>query len=139
MTAKEFLSQAYRLDERINCKIQEVESLNSLAHKCTSTLSGMPKSPSGSTSRMEDVIVKIIDLQTEINSDIDRLVDLKAEIVKAIKAVENTEYQTILEKRYLCFQTWEQIAVDMGFNVRHVYRLRDEALEEIVVPPQLVR
>ena len=44
------------------------------------------------------------------------------------------EYETILEKRYLCFQPWEQIAVDMKRNVRHLYRLHDEALELITVP-----
>jgi DNA-directed RNA polymerase specialized sigma subunit len=83
---------------------------------------------------MADAIGKIIDLQAEINHDIDRLVDLKREMVKLIKAVDNTEYQTLLELRYLCFKTWEQIAVDMGYNVRHVYRLHDEAVESIVVP-----
>jgi len=48
--------------------------------------------------------------------------------------VDNTEHQTLLELRYLCFKTWEQIAVDMGYNVRHVYRLHDEAIENITVP-----
>ena len=134
MTAKEYLSQAYRLDDRINSKIQQVDSLNLLATKCTSTISGMPKNPSSPVSRMEDVIVKIISLQEEINQDIDELVDLKAEMVQVIKAVDNTEFQTILEKRYLCFMSWEQIAVDLGYNVRHLYRLHEEALEKVVVP-----
>ena len=83
---------------------------------------------------MADAVCKIVDLQNEINRDIDRLVDLKRELVAAIKAVENTEYQTLLEKRYLCFQTWEQIAVDMGYNVRHLYRVHEEALEKVCVP-----
>lgn len=134
MTAKEYLGQAYRLDQRINSKLEQVASLNELATKCTSTLTGMPRNPNHGTSTMADAIGKIIDLQDEINRDIDRLVDLKREMVKLIKAVDNTEYQTLLELRYLCFKTWEQIAVDMGYNVRHVYRLHDEAVESIVVP-----
>lgn len=134
MTSKEYLGQAYRLDQRINSKLEQVASLNELATKCTSTLTGMPRNPNRGTSTMADAIGKIIDLQAEINHDIDRLVDLKREMVKLIKAVDNTEYQTLLELRYLCFKTWEQIAVDMGYNVRHVYRLHDEAVESIVVP-----
>ena len=134
MTAKEYLGQAYRLDQRINSKLEQVASLNELATKCTSTLTGMPRNPNRGTSTMADAIGKIIDLQAEINRDIDRLVDLKREMVKLIKSVDNTEYQTLLELRYLCFKTWEQIAVDMGYNVRHVYRLHDEAVESIVVP-----
>lgn len=133
MTKKEYLSQAYRLDQRINSKLAQVTALNDLATKCTSTLSDMPRNPNRATSTMADSVEKIIDLQAEINNDIDRLVDLKRDLVRTIKAVENTEYQTILELRYLCFKTWEQIAVDMGYNVRHVYRIHDEAVSQIPV------
>ena len=80
---------------------------------------------------MENTICKIIDLQDEINKDIDRLVDLKTQIVTTIKNIENYEYQTLLEKRYLCFYTWEQIAVDMDYSIQHIYRLRDKALLEV--------
>lgn len=131
MTVKEYLSQAKFLDQRIDSKLQQVAALNDLATKATSTLTGMPRNPNHATSTMEDAIAKIIDLQAEINSDIDRLVDLKQEIAAAIKAVGNTEYQTILEKRYLCFQTWEQIAVDMGHDLRWLHRLHGKALDEV--------
>ena len=134
MTAKAYLGQAFRLDQRINSKLEQVASLNELATKCTSTLTDMPRNPNRGTSTMADAVAKIVDLQAEINEDIDRLVDLKRDMVRAIKAVDNTEYQTLLELRYLCFKTWEQIAVDMGYNVRHVYRLHDEAVENIAVP-----
>ena len=133
MTAKEYLGQAYRLDQRINSKLEQVGSLSDLATKVTTTLSYMPKNPNYATSNMADSIVKIVDLQAEINHDIDCLVDLKREIVKVIKGVDNTEYQTLLEKRYLCFETWEQIAVDMGYNVRHVYRVHDLAVSTIKI------
>ena len=136
MTAKEYLSQAYRLDQRIDSKIEQVASLNDLATKCTSTMTGMPRNPSGSTSTMADTVCKIIDLQAEINRDIDALVELKREIIGAIKAVENPEYQTLLEKRYLCFLHWEQIAVDMNYSMQHIHRMHSMALKEIVVPEQ---
>lgn len=134
MTAKEYLGQAYRLDQRINSKLEQIRSLNELAAKCTSTITGMPKNPSHSTSMMEEAVGKIVDLQAEIDGDIGQLVDLKRDMVSIIKAVQNTECQTLLELRYLCFKTWEQIAVAMGYNLRHVYRLHDEAVESIKVP-----
>ena len=134
MTAKEYLSQAYRLDQRINNKLEQLTSLNDLAAKCTSVITGMPRNPNRSVSTMADAVAKIIDLQTEINKDIDRLVDLKRDMVRCIKAVDNAECQILLELRYLCFKTWEQIAVDMGYRVRNVYILHNEALERITVP-----
>ena len=131
ITVKEYLSQAKFLDQRINSKIQQVAALNDLATKATSTLTGMPRNPNHATSSMEDVIAKIIDLQAEINNDIDTLVDLKRNLSATIKAVGNTEYQTVLEKRYLCFQSWEQIAVEMGYDLRWLYRIHGKALEEV--------
>lgn len=133
MKAKEYLGQAYRLDQRINSKLEQIASLNELAMKCTSTLTGMPRNHDYSISKIE-AVSKIVDLQEEINRDVEKLVDLKRELVWRIKAVDDTEYQTLLELRYLCFKTWEQIAVDMGYNVRHVFRLHDEAVNSITVP-----
>ena len=137
MTARDYLSQAYRLDQRINSKLEQVESLNELATKVSSTLTGMPKNPNRTTSTMADTVTKIIALQAEINNDIERLVDLKREMVAVIKAVANTERQTLLELRYLCFKTWEQIAVEMNYTVRNVHLLHKEALKAVVVPASL--
>ena len=131
MTAKEYLSQAHRIDQRINSKLEQVRSLRALAEKATSTLSGMPKSDSPNSSRMEEVIVKMIDLEEEINRDVDALVDLKHEIVTAIKCLDNTEHQTLLELRYLCFMRWEAIAVELSYSSPHMFRLHDEALKAI--------
>ena len=134
MTAKEYLSQAYRLDKRIDSKIEQLKSLNLLATKCTSTLSDMPKSQSISNSRLEDTVVKIVNLQEEINRDIDSLVDLKRDIVRTIKSVQNPEYQIILELRYLCFKTWEEIAVQMNCSIDNVFKIRKNALKSVVIP-----
>ena len=104
MTIKEYLSQAYRIDQRINSKLEQVQSLRELAEKATSTLNDTPCSGTGNKQKIESVVVKIIDLEHEIDEEIDRLVDLKKDIVSLIKRVKNPEYQTLLELRYLCFR-----------------------------------
>ena len=136
MNAKDYLMQAKFLDMRINSKIQQVEALNDLATSASSVLTGMPRNPNKATSKMADAVAKIVDLQAEINHDIDELVDLKKEISYTIKAVPSPELQTLLEKRYLCFQSWEIIAVDMGYSIQHIYRLHDWALREFPVPQE---
>jgi len=134
MTAKEYLGQAYRLDQRINSKLEQVLSLRDLTKKATATMSGMPGSSSPNVHKMQDIIVKIVDLENEINADIDQLVDLKREMVGIIKAVENPEHQTLLELRYLCFKTWEQIAVMMSYSIEYTFRLHKKALEFVKIP-----
>ena len=75
-----------------------------------------------------------MDLEREINADIDRLVDLKAEARKAINAVTDPDQQLILELRYLCYKPWLEIAETIGYSEPTVYRLHGEALKNIRVP-----
>ena len=134
MTAKQYLKQARYLDERINTKIAQVSSLHDLATKATSTLSDMPGSLTCNTHRMEDIIIKILMLENEINADIDNLVDLKDEILSVIKAVDDEECRLLLEKRYLNFEQWEDIAAEMCTGVMNIYHLHDKALKMLVLP-----
>ena len=133
MTNKEYLAQAYRIDQRINSKLEQIISLRDLSTKATSTLSDMPGSATRNVRSMEGVIVKMIDLENEINEDIDTLVDLKKEIMGFIKNIDNLEQQTLLELRYLCFKTWEQISVDMGYSIQNAYKVHDKALENMSI------
>ena len=131
MTAKEFLSRAYRIDVRINSKLEQVLSLRNLAEKATSTLSDMPRSSSPNHHRMEDVIIKILELESEINADIKELVDIKREISETLQFVPATEHRTLLELRYICCKTWEEIAAELMYSVRSVHRLHGDALLEL--------
>ena len=130
MKAKEYLSQAYRLDQRVMAKIEQVASLRKLAAKETTTLYGTAPGSSQNEHHMEAIIRKITDLENEINTDIDNLVDLKREIVMSIKSVPNMECQMLLELRYLCLKSWEQIAVKMGYDLRYTHKLHKRALAE---------
>ncbi|MCR4629340.1 MAG: DUF1492 domain-containing protein [Clostridium sp.] len=137
MEMKEYLSQAFRIDQRINSKLDQLAALNDLARKATMLYHRNPGGSSRNIHETEDVIVKIIDLENEINDEIDELVDLKVEIRETIKNVDDLEYQTLLEKRYLCFQTWEQIASDMGYEIRWIYQLHNKALSAVAKKTKL--
>lgn len=126
---KEYFGKAYRIDQRINSKLEQVSSLRALAAKATATFSDMPKGPGDVHSR-ENIIVKIIDLEHEINADIDSLVDLKAEMIGKIKKIPSVEHQMLLEFRYICFKPWDSIAEDMSFSLQHIFRLHNAALQE---------
>jgi len=134
MTAKEYLNHAYRLDQRIRSKQEQIASLNDLATSCSASMTGMPHNPNRGTSRMADAVCKIVDLQKSIAADMKELVELKAEIIATIKAVECIEYQLILEKRYISGKSWPEIAVDLGYKMRHLYKLHDEALDSLKIP-----
>ena len=134
MTAKEYLSQAFHIDQRISSKLSQVMRLREAATSCTETLSDMPRPDSPSRQQMADTICKIVDLEREINEDIDRLVDLKAEARRAINAVSDPDQQLILELRYLCYKPWNEIMTELGYSEPTIYRLHGEALKKICVP-----
>ena len=128
MTAKEYLSQARTLDMRIKSKLQQIESLNELATSCTITYSDMPRNPNHGGSKVERAVLKIIELQESLKKDVEDLVELKEQIMATIQSVADGELQTLLEKRYLCFLSWEKIAVEMHYSIQHIYRMHDTAL-----------
>ena len=110
------------------------EDLHDLATKATVTHSDMPRNPNKGHSRLEDAVIQIIELETEINQDMIKLVELKKDIIRRIKAVESTELQTILELRYLSYMRWEEIAIELGYGIDNVFRLHRNALDEIKIP-----
>ena len=131
MTAKEYLNQAYRIDQRVNSKLHQVESLRDLATRATSTLGTEPVSGTRNVHRLEDTIDKIIDLENEINSDIDRLVDLKRDVMETIGKVQDPNCQMLLELRYLSFKSWDEIADEMNYTSRWVHILHSKALVSV--------
>ena len=98
MTAKEYLSQALNIDRSINSKLEQVASLHELATKATTLMSDMPGSPNRNIHKMEDAIVKMVELEDEIYSDIHRLVEIKTDITRLIKRLGNRDQQLILEQ-----------------------------------------
>ena len=132
--AKKYLSQAFGLNQRIESKLGQIEDLHNLATKATVTYSDMPRNPNKGQSRLEDCAIQIMELEAEINRDMIRLVELKKDIIRRIKAVENAELQTILELRYLSYMRWEEIAIELGYGIDNVFRLHRNALDEITIP-----
>ncbi len=132
MNAKEYLPQAYHIDQRIDCKMEQLESLRALATKVNSIMSDMPKGDRNYRT-MEENIASIIDLEGEINNDVNKLLNLKKEITSVVRSVNNQEYQTLLELRYLNFINWEKIASKMGYSMPHIFRIHAKALNNLKI------
>ena len=129
MTAKEFLGQAYRLDQRINSKLQQIDSLRGLTQKVTQSYDNEVVSRTRNVSSLEDAIIRLMEAEEQLNIQIDQLVDTKIEIGKLIDMVHNESYRLLLEKRYLCFLSWDQIAAEMHYSRRWVLNKHERALE----------
>lgn len=135
MTAKEYLRQAYRLDQKINSDLEEVAALREMA----SSVSSPQLSERVQTSRKGDApfvrcLEKIIELEDKINKEIDLLVELKKEIRMVITTVEDTDERMVLKYRYVHNYTWEQIGNELHADARTVRRWHGKSLLHVVLP-----
>jgi len=103
-----------------------MQSLEDLATNITSTLSDMPRS--GTSQTLDDIIGKIVDLQSDVKVEVDKLIAIKRNIQDSINALPCAKHRDILEMRYLSDMEWQDIADELHYDVRHLYRLHDEAL-----------
>ena len=92
MTTKEYLRQAYRLDQKINSDIEEVARLREMATSISSPVLGdkVQTSRSGDAPFVRS-IEKILLLEEKIDREIDTLVDLKQQMREVIAAVPDTD------------------------------------------------
>ena len=134
MTAKEYLSQAWYLDKRIKNKERQLDWLRSHAAYVSPRVKEEAKIPSGIKSRVEEAVVRIVELEDEINAEIARLMQLKQDIGKTIRGVNSMECETLLEMRYLTFLSWEDIAMQLDYSQDYIYHLHRKALALVRVP-----
>ena len=130
MKAKDYLAQAFRLDQRINSKLEQVASLRELATKANASIQAARVSGTGQSGPMEKAIAKMLDLEYEIDADIDRLVNFQCEVVNLIQAVEHPERRFLLEYRYLHYKPWGEIAGMMNYSFRQTLRIHEKALAD---------
>lgn len=128
ISAKEYLKSIRTLDMAIKVKEEELYRLKlniaSLAPQTTGE-----RVMNSSTTDMMSTVDKIVDMQAVINAEIDRLVNLKEEARSKINQLKDTRYVSLLTDYYINCKTWEQVAEDMGYDLRWVYRLHGRALQ----------
>lgn len=140
MTSKEYLRQAYRLDQRIDSDIAEVSRLREMARGISAPVLGdrVQTSRSGDAAFVRS-IEKIIALEEKINREIDTLVELKEQMRDVINAVPDTDERMVLRYRYIHNMTWEQIGDSFSVDPRTVRRWHESALSHVVLPENLIQ
>ena len=84
--------------------------------------------------KIQTAVEKACIIEDKIVAEIDRLVDLRQEIMTVIAVVPDPAQRELLERRYIQLQSLERIAVEMNYSYVHVKRLHGWALQRIQVP-----
>ena len=129
MTAKEYLSQAYKMDKRIRIIEAKAEKLRSAIEYSPPSLSGT--GGGSSADRMPDTISKIVEYEQRVAELRALYVEKYIEIDKAIRSVQSLTQREVLERRYLLYQKWQQIADEMNYSIQNIYILHGKGLQKI--------
>mgnify|MGYP001115417196 CR=1 FL=1 len=134
MNAKQFLRQAYKLNELIESDKDELENLRSLSTSIAGDMTQERVQTSASSDKIVNIVARIVDLENEIHDEIEQLIALKKQIRDVINKLENVNEKLVLKYRYLMFFQWEEICDKMHYSPRQIHRFHDSALENIEIP-----
>lgn len=129
MTAKEFLQQAYYAQQEVDMKLEQIERLQLLATRTTTTLKVVPNGSPSFNSRIESSVVMIQEKISALTKEISDMMAVNEKVTAAIAHVDNSDERAILEYRYLCFFSWKEIARRLKFSLRQVFLLHNRALK----------
>ncbi len=130
MTVKEYLRRV-RDAER---ELRAVEREYQRARDDITNLKAMEydgdKVTGGKIGDLSDAIVTLEKYAERVNARWDELIAFREEAKKQLEQIKDWRYRAVLEQRYLLGESWEQIAVGMGYNYRWILRLHGKALQE---------
>ena len=136
MTAKEYLSQVYKLDHKIYLMQLEVEEYRRLASSIPGqdfTRERVDHTPTYEAPFVK-WIMKAIDKEAEIKKRMEELQVLKAKVMGVIDEIEDDNLRMILKFRYINSMQFPDIADKMYASLATVYRWHREGLAQVKVP-----
>ena len=123
------LNRGYRAKERIAARQKRIEEWRQIAESITANPENASSGGGYPTSKTENCVVAIMALEEEIRDEIIEIADFERQTSQIIREfVEDQNFKTLLELRYLSYLRWEEIAVKMNYTFRWTQELHHRAL-----------
>ena len=129
---KRELRQIRTITKLIDSNKRQIEELEYLKTSVSSpAITGMPKRKGYTKSdKLESILDRISDLQDMIDDDAGRLIEHKLVWMNRISELNHDEC-LLLKLRYFEGWSWSDIADEMNYEERQVYRLHGQALKSL--------
>ena len=108
--AQVFLEQPEKLDIQIRNKLIEKQQWHDIALGITANMDGERVQSTGGKNKMADAINKCVDMEAEIDSLIDELIDTKKDVIQTIEKLDSPTEYNILHMRYIQYMSLQDIA-----------------------------
>lgn len=131
MEAKEFLKQPGRIDIQIRNKLIEQQQWRDIALGITANMEGERVHSSGAKSKMADAVGRCVDMEAEINELVNKLVDIKKEVIQIIEQLDSATEYNVLHMRYIQGLTLQEIADQYAKDYGWVTTCHGRALKNV--------
>ena len=129
---KEKLKGAMYAQRTLEGELDKLQELRNLAQKVTPAYSQSPGGGSGNAQKLENSIVKIIEQEKIITECCNELCAQLAEVRDLVALLPMGPMRLVMQRRYLNYQKWEQIAAELHYSWQNVHRLHSKALDYIL-------
>lgn len=129
--AKAYLRQVEKIDLCIQNKLIERQQWRDIATGITASIGTERVQSSGSQQKMADAVVKCVDMETEINTLVDNLIEVKKDVISTIEKLDSPTEYDILHKRYIQFMTLQEIADRCGREYTTITTAHGRALKKV--------
>ena len=108
--AQILLEQPEKLDIKIRNKLIEKQQWHDIALGITANMDGERVQASGAKSKMAEAVEKCVDMEAEINSLIDELIETKKNVIQTIEQLDSPTEYNVLHMRYIQYLSLQEIA-----------------------------
>ena len=114
--AQLFLEQVEKLDSIIKNKLIEKQQWKDIALGITASMDGERVQSSGAKDKMASAVERCVDMEAEIDSLVDKLIDTKKDVIQTIEQLYSPTEYNVLHMRYIQYKTLQEIADHYGRN-----------------------
>lgn len=130
MTASEYLGQVEVLNVRIDQKRKELERIQNEAYGVKGMRYDTDRVQTSPVDHMPDMVIRCIELESEIQKDIERNIEFRHRIIYQIQGMSDLKHVQLLYKKYVELKMNPVIAGEMDMAEDTVRKIHTKALQE---------
>lgn len=134
MTAKEYLRRIRDTESDLRSAEQDYQRARDDVMNLKAIQHDKDKVSNSHIGDLSDAIVALEKYAARVSGQWDRLIVMREEAKAQIEQIADGRYRDVLMRRYLWGESWEYIAVGMGYAFRTVLWLHGKALKQFEVP-----
>ena len=131
MNAKEYLGQAYRLDQHINDRLMQLSQLRALTQRITTAYDGEVVSRTRNVHALEDSVIRLMEAEQEYVEAERQYSDLRNQVCFLLQRLDDPMNADILRLRYVEHKRMPAIAKELHLSRSSIYSRHEIALSEL--------